>query len=95
MLALYMMISVLSMGVLPTEELAELSTPSMAGVLEAVVGSWGATLVNVAVIISIAGALFTYTILCVDSAYAPASKGCFPKFFARVNERGKIGRAHV
>ena len=88
MLALYMMISVLSMGVLPTEELAELSTPSMAGVLEAVVGSWGATLVNVAVIISIAGALFTYTILCVDSAYAPASKGCFPKFFARVNERG-------
>lgn len=88
MLALYMMISILSMGVLPTEELAELATPSMAGVLQEVVGGWGATLVNVAVIVSVAGALFTYTILCVDSAYAPASKGCFPKFFARVNGRG-------
>lgn len=88
MLALYMMISVLSMGVLPTEELAQLETPSMAGVLEAVVGGWGATLVNIAVIISIAGALFTYTILCMDSAFAPASKGCFPKFFARENSKG-------
>ncbi len=88
MLALYMMISILSMGVLPTEELAMLETPSMAGVLQAVVGDWGATLVNIAVIVSIAGALFTYTILCVDSAYGPASKGCFPKFFARENERG-------
>ncbi|MCQ4638337.1 basic amino acid/polyamine antiporter [Anaerovorax odorimutans] len=88
MLALYMMISILSMGVMPTEELAQLKTPSVAGVLEAVVGGWGATLVNVAVIVSIAGALFTYTILCVDSAYAPASKGCFPKFFAKVNRRG-------
>ncbi len=88
MLALYMMISVLSMGVMPTEELAALDTPSVAGVLQAVVGGWGATLVNVAVIISVAGALFTYTILCIDSAYAPASKGCFPKFFAKVNKRG-------
>lgn len=88
MLALYMMISILSMGVLPTEELAVLETPSMAGVLQAVVGDWGATLVNIAVIISVAGALFTYTILCVDSAYAPATKGCFPKFFARENSKG-------
>lgn len=88
MLALYMMISILSMGVLPTEELAVLETPSMAGVLQAVVGDWGSTLVNIAVIISVAGALFTYTILCVDSAYAPATKGCFPKFFARENSKG-------
>lgn len=88
MLALYMMISILSMGVLPTEELAELPTPSVAGVLEAVVGGWGSTLVNIAVIISVAGALFTYTILCVDSAYAPASKGCFPKFFTKENKHG-------
>lgn len=88
MLAIYVMISVLSMGVMPTEELAQLSTPSVAGVLVAVVGGWGGTLVNIAVIISIAGALFTYTILCVDSAYAPASKGCFPQFFARTNKLG-------
>lgn len=95
MLALYMMISILSMGVLPTEELAELPTPSVAGVLEAVVGGWGATLVNIAVIISVAGALFTYTILCVDSAYAPASKGCFPKFFTKENSHGAPAAATI
>ena len=88
MLILYVMISVLSMGVLTTEELAKLGNPPMAGVLQAVVGDWGAMLVNIAVIISIAGALFTYTILCVDSAFAPATKGCFPKFFTRENKRG-------
>jgi len=86
MLAIYMMISILSMGVLPTEELAQLPTPSVAGVLEAVVGPWGATLVNVAVIVSICGALFTYTILCVESASAPAMEGCFPTFFTKVNK---------
>lgn len=86
MLAIYMMISILSMGVLPTEELALLPTPSVAGVLEAVVGPWGATLVNVAVIVSICGALFTYTILCVESASAPAAEGCFPKFFTKLNK---------
>lgn len=86
MLAIYMMISILSMGVLPTEELAQLPTPSVAGVLEAVVGPWGATLVNVAVIVSICGALFTYTILCVESASAPAMEGCFPTLFTKLNK---------
>ena len=88
MLAIYMMISILSMGVMPTEELAQLATPSVAGVLEAVVGPWGATLVNVAVIVSICGALFTYTILCVESANSPAVEGCFPKFFTKQNKNG-------
>lgn len=59
MLLIYMMISVLSMGVMPTEELAVLPNPSMAGVMEAVVGKWGGVLVNVAVLISVGGALFT------------------------------------
>ncbi|MEG2324296.1 MAG: basic amino acid/polyamine antiporter [Anaerovoracaceae bacterium] len=95
MLALYVMISTLSMGVMSTEELAALGNPPMAGVLQQVVGDWGAMLVNIAVIISIAGALFTYTILCVDSAYAPAKKGCFPKFFAKENAKGTPVRSLV
>lgn len=95
MLAIYMMISILSMGVMPTEELAQLSTPSVAGVLEAVVGSWGATLVNVAVIISISGALFTYTILCVESASAPAAEGCFPRFFTKLNKHNSPVNATI
>lgn len=82
---LYFVISVLSMGVMPQEELAALSNPPMAGLLEAVVGPWGAALVNVAVIISLGGAMFSYTILCVDSAYGPAAQGSFPAGLAKVN----------
>lgn len=86
LLALYMTISLLSMGVLTTEELAALGNPPMAGILEAVVGTWGAVLVNVAVIISLGGAMFTYSILSIDSAFGPASKKCFPKVFEQVNK---------
>lgn len=83
---LYVIISVLSMGVLPQEALAELSNPPLAGVLEYVVGPWGAALVNIAVVISLGGAMFSYTILCVDSAFGPASEGAFPKFLTKTNK---------
>ncbi len=44
-------------------------------------------LVSIAVIISLLGALFTYTIFNTDCAYAPATHGCFPRFFTKVNKR--------
>ena len=83
---LYLLISVLSMGVMPAEELAALTNPPMAGLLEYVVGPWGAALVNIAVIVSLGGALFSYTILCVDSAYGPAEQGAFPSVFRKLNK---------
>ncbi len=86
--ALYFLISILSMGVLPTEELATLSNPPMASLLERVVGPWGKLIVNLGVIISVAGALFTCTILCVESIYQPAIQHCFPLAFAKASSKG-------
>lgn len=86
LLAMYFTISILSMGVLSTEELAALGNPPMAGVLEAVVGPWGSVLVNIAVIISLGGAMFSYTILCVDSACGPAEQKVFPAIFTKTNK---------
>ena len=43
-LAIYVMVAVLSMGVMTTEELASLGNPQMAGILEYAVGPWGAAL---------------------------------------------------
>ncbi|WP_459130010.1 basic amino acid/polyamine antiporter [Guggenheimella bovis] len=85
---LYFVISFLSMGVLPAEELAALENPSLGGVLKAVVGDWGATLVNIGVIISLGGALFSYTILCVDSANGPSEHKAFPEFLSKKNKNG-------
>lgn len=87
LLVLYVLISVLSMGVMPRSELAELSGPAMASLLAYVVGPWGATLINIGVIISIAGAMFSYTIVTADSAFAPALHGCFPQFITRENSK--------
>lgn len=86
LLCIYIMISVLSMGVMTRAELAELGNPPMAGVLEHVLGSFGATLVNFAVIVSLTGATFTYTMLASEAAYQPATQGCFPTLFAKANK---------
>ena len=88
LLILYVMISILSMGVMPRSELAGLASPAMAGLLASVVGPWGATLINIGVIISIAGAMFSYTIVTADSAFAPAVYGCFPRFLTGENKKG-------
>lgn len=88
LLVLYVVISILSMGIMPRSQLAALDNPAMATLLASIVGPWGATLINIGVIISIAGAMFSYTIVCADSAYAPALAGCFPKFFCRESASG-------
>lgn len=88
LLILYVLISVLSMGIMPREELAALPGPAMAGLLSHIAGPWGAALINIGVIISIAGAMFSYTIVTADSAFAPALHGCFPRFLSIENKKG-------
>lgn len=87
-LALYVIVAVLSMGVMTAEELAQLENPQMAQILEEVVGPWGATLVNVGVIISILGALLGWTIIAAECPYEAARQGVFTKAFARSNRKG-------
>ncbi|MDO4176647.1 MAG: amino acid permease [Bacillota bacterium] len=88
--ALYFIISMLSMGVADHDTLCSFTdnyTFSMAGVMEYIVGPWGATLVNVAAVISIGCALLTYVILVSDSAFGPANMNCFPKIFVKKNKK--------
>ena len=86
--AIYVLVAVLSMGVLTTEELADLKNPQMAGILQAVIGPWGAAIVNIGVILSLAGALLGWTILAADCPYSAAQQGVFLKAFARSNQSG-------
>ena len=86
--AIYVLVAVLSMGVLTTEELADLKNPQMAGILQAVIGPWGAAIVNIGVILSLAGALLGGTILAADCPYSAAQQGVFLKAFARSNQSG-------
>ena len=85
---IYLAVSLLSMGVMPREQLAELASPSLAGVLEAVIGPAGSTIVSIGLIISLAGALLGYIVLSSETPHEAATEGVFPTGFAKVNKHG-------
>jgi len=87
-LAFYALVSLLSLGILNQPALAALKNPSMAGVLEAVVGHWGAALINIALVISVIGAFLSWTLLAAEIPFAAAKDGTMPKFLALENDRG-------
>ena len=75
------------LGVVPQHELAQMKNPSMAQVMAAAVGPWGATLINVGLIVSVGGALLAWTMLAVEMLYL-ASRGpthTAPALFGRTN----------
>lgn len=86
-LTLFVLVTMLSYGVLPRAELAELRQPSMAGVLEASVGSWGAWFVGIGLLVSVLGAYMSWALLAVESLYVTARDGDAPRALARMSSR--------
>lgn len=87
-LALLMSVSLLSLGVVTQPELAGMKNPSMAGVLEKAVGTWGALLCYLGLIISVGGGFLAWTLLAAESLFTPAGGGVMPAWLARQNSRG-------
>lgn len=85
-LIIYILISLLSMGIMSKNELADLPTPAMAYVLESVVGTWGATFINAGLIISVLGAWLGWTMLASEIPYVAAKDGVFPEWFKKENK---------
>ncbi|WP_253383348.1 amino acid permease [unidentified bacterial endosymbiont] len=84
-LCLLVMITMLSYGVLLRPDLAGLRQPSMAGVLEAVVGRWGAIFISVGLLISVLGAYLSWSLLAAEVLYSAAKSQSMPSLFAREN----------
>jgi len=78
-LLLLMAVSLLSLGILNQAALSTLKNPSMAGVLEQVVGRWGAILIYIGLIISVGGGFLAWTLLAAESLFSPAGEGVMPK----------------
>ncbi len=87
-LVLLMGVSLLSLGVFTQPELAGLKNPSMAPVLERVVGTWGAVLIYVGLIVSVGGGFLAWTLLAAESLFIPAGGGVMPAWLGRQNDRG-------
>ncbi len=85
-LCLFVMITILSYGVMSRQELAGLRQPSMAGVLEHIVGHWGAVFISVGLIISVLGAFLSWTLLASEVLFSAAKSKSFPAVFAAENK---------
>ena len=87
-LCIYLLVSLMSLGVMNRVDLAGLGNPSMAYVLEFAVGKWGAVLINLGLIISLFGALLGWALLAAEIPFVAAKDGALPKIFAKTNKKG-------
>lgn len=87
-LVIYILISIMSLGVMSRTQVAHLDHPSMAFVFESVVGKWGATVINIGLIISVLGAWLGWTLLASEIPFLAGKSKLFPKWFAKENKNG-------
>jgi arginine:ornithine antiporter / lysine permease len=85
-LCLMILVTLLCYGVLTRPELGALRQPSMAGVLEAVVGPWGAKFVSAGLIISVLGAYLAWSLLAAEVAFSAARSDLMPAFLKHENQ---------
>lgn len=87
-LVLLLAVNLLSYGLLAQDQIAGLSDPSLAGLLEQQVGPWGATFVSIGLVVSLLGALLAWDLLCVEIMFVPAREDVIPRQLARENRNG-------
>jgi len=85
-LCLMMMVTMLSYGIMLRPDLGGLRNPSMAGVLSAIVGPWGAKFISIGLIISVLGAYLSWSLLCAEVLWSAAKTNTVPRFFCTENE---------
>ena len=85
-LAIYLLLSLLPFGYMSQTELAAVANPSTAGILEKAVGSWGAWVMNIGLVISVLTSWLAWTMVTAQIPQAAAQDGTFPKAFAKENK---------
>ncbi|MFE3517543.1 basic amino acid/polyamine antiporter [Streptomyces sp. NPDC059166] len=81
--AIFASVTIVSYGIMPMEEIADLRQPSMAGVLEAAVGTWGEAFVSVGLIVSVLGAYLAWTLMAAEVLFVAAQDKDMPRFLGR------------
>lgn len=84
-LLVYLLVTLLSLGVIPRAELAQMRNPSMAGLMKHLMGDWGDAVIAVGLIISVCGAYLSWTIMAAEVPFLAAQQGAFPRSIARQN----------
>lgn len=84
-LLVYLLVTLLSLGVVPRAELAGMRNPSMAGLMTRLMGHWGDAVIAIGLIISVCGAYLSWTIMAAEVPLIAAQQGAFPRSIARQN----------
>lgn len=82
---LMVLVTMLPYGALARADIAGMRQPSMAAVLEAVVGHWGAVFVSIGLIISVLGAYLAWSLICAEVMFTAAKTKDMPAIFAKEN----------
>jgi arginine:ornithine antiporter / lysine permease len=82
---LMVLVSMLPFAVLPRGDVAGMRQPSMAAVLESVVGPWGGIFVSIGLIVSVLGAYLAWSLICAEVMFAAARNRDMPAIFAKEN----------
>ncbi|MBB5410065.1 arginine:ornithine antiporter/lysine permease [Paraburkholderia sp. HC6.4b] len=83
--SLMVLVTMLPYAVLQRADIAAMRQPSMAAVLEAVVGHWGAVFVSIGLLISVLGAYLAWSLICAEVLFTAAKTEDMPAVFAREN----------
>jgi arginine:ornithine antiporter/lysine permease len=84
--SLMVLVTLLPYAVLQRAEIAGMRQPSMAQVLEAVVGHWGAVFVSIGLLISVLGAYLAWSLICAEVLFTAAKTKDMPRAFATENK---------
>jgi arginine:ornithine antiporter/lysine permease len=78
-------VTLLPYAAMPQSAIAAVQQPSMASVLEAVVGHWGAVFISIGVLVSVLGAYLAWSLICAEVLFAAARSNDMPRLFAIQN----------
>lgn len=87
-LSIYILLSLLPFGYMTQEQLAQIPNPSTAGIMESILGRWGAWVMNIGLVVSVLTSWLAWTMVTAEMPFAAAKAGTFPKAFTRENEAG-------
>jgi arginine:ornithine antiporter / lysine permease len=85
---LMVLVTMLPYAVLERAEIAGMRQPSMAGVLESVVGPWGSVFVSIGLLVSVLGAYLAWALICAEVMFAAGKSKDMPQAFAKTNANG-------
>jgi len=84
--SLMVLVTMLPYAVLQRAEIADMRQPSMATVLEAVVGHWGAVFISIGLLVSVLGAYLAWSLICAEVLSVAAKKNDMPRVFGTENQ---------